>query len=47
MISNKVILAALGGLISPILLAQNPIVQTCYTTDPGEFQVLAGLSICD
>ena len=35
MISNKVILAALGGLISPMLLAQNPIVQTCYTTDPA------------
>lgn len=35
MISNKVILTALGGLISPMLLAQNPIVQTCYTTDPA------------
>lgn len=35
MIRNKILFSVLGGLISPILMAQNPIVQTCYTTDPA------------
>lgn len=32
---NTILFSVLGGLISPILMAQNPIVQTCYTTDPA------------
>ena len=35
MIRNKILFSVLGGLISPILMAQNQIVQTCYTTDPA------------
>lgn len=35
MIRNKILFSVLGGLISSILMAQNPIVQTCYTTDPA------------
>lgn len=35
MMRNKILFSVLGGLISPILMAQNPIVQTCYTTDPA------------
>lgn len=35
MIRNKILFSVLGGLISTILMAQNPIVQTCYTTDPA------------
>lgn len=35
MIRNKILFSVLRGLISPILMAQNPIVQTCYTTDPA------------
>ncbi len=35
MIRNKILFSVLGGLISPILMAQNPIVRTCYTTDPA------------
>ena len=35
MIRNKILFSVLGGLISPILMAQNPSVQTCYTTDPA------------